>query len=351
MGDKEVLIADGVGGNEGDFNFLAAQPNAGAIAAVVKEAILFYETEPYDAAFGPKGVPLAQLSISAHQVMVNIRSHLSQQLSNEGLTGDQATKYTDEVIAAVDQLRNRGVTPTVDPRGDILGRRSLERAAHKLGQIDTLYSGSPFIYEPDRSKGGIHGVDLAFDIATVEATPYDHKRIIIVGSQPGIMFAGTLAFQRNPDQSSLVLWDRDQQRFITMAGEKREVTENSKIILTAHGSYLKVGKLGASEIADIIAEVVPGGGRVKKIRIDSCSVEKFSYFIDPKLGAASQATLEGNFGGSLLRALEKKSISAGVVVTNNKDALTDNFLGNRYVFLMGSERKQPYIEITLKKAH
>ena len=55
MGDKEILIADGVGGNEGDFNFLAAQPNAGAIAAAVKEAVLFYETEPYDAAFGPEG--------------------------------------------------------------------------------------------------------------------------------------------------------------------------------------------------------------------------------------------------------------------------------------------------------
>ena len=74
--------------------------------------------------------------------------------------------------------------------------------------MDTLYSGSPFIYEPDRSKGGIHGVDLAFDTATVEATPYDYKQIIIANTDPEIMYSGTLLFQRNPDQSSLVLWDK-----------------------------------------------------------------------------------------------------------------------------------------------
>ena len=106
-----------------------------------------------------------------------------------------------------------------------------------------------------------------------------------------------------------------------MGGEKRRVTENSKILLAAHGNYLKVAGLDASGVADIIAEAVPGGGRVKKIRIVSCCVEKFSYLIDPKSESASQAALEGTFRGSLLRALEKKGISAGVVVANNKVSL------------------------------
>ncbi|UYM14532.1 TcdA/TcdB catalytic glycosyltransferase domain-containing protein [Endozoicomonas euniceicola] len=349
MGDKEVLIADGAGGHEGDFNFLAAQPNAGAITAAVNEAILFYKTNPYVLKFGPKGTSQDKLPSGVSQVLGDIQNHLNQQISNEGLTASQEKKYIDGVFAALDQLRNRGVIPPVDPYGDVLGRRSLERAAHKLGQMDTHYSGSPFIYEPDFSKGGTHGIDLAFDIATVEDTPYDHKVFILLGAQPEIMYGATLSFQQNPDLSLLVLWDAEQQRLITMRGEQRAVTENSKIIVGGHGTYLRIGEFGASEIADIIAKVVPAGGRVKKIRVTSCCIEKFSYLIDPKLESASQETLERTFGGSLLRALEKKDISAGVVVTNNKESFLNRFLGGKYTFAIAGDDEKFLTSVVLRK--
>ena len=55
-----------------------------------------------------KGVPLNKLTKSAFQVMKNIRSHLSQQLSNEGLTADQKKKYTGVVMCCVGSAQKQG---------------------------------------------------------------------------------------------------------------------------------------------------------------------------------------------------------------------------------------------------
>ena len=352
MGDKKILIADSVGGNEGDINFLVAQPNAGAIISAMNGITLFMEVEPYALEFGFESngeIEYDKFSAKALEAIRKTEAYFKKQIRNLNLNKEQKDRLIISRLFALFQLRNRGIIPPIDPYGDVLGRRSLELAAYALRQKDTRYSGSPYIYEPDRSKGGIHGIDLAFDISTVKNTPYDHKLIIVADAFPDIMYSGVLLFQRNPDQSSLVLWDKDQQRLITVAGKERAVTENSKIIVTAHGSYLKVGEFGASEIADIIARVVPHGGSVKKIRIVACSLEKFSQLIDPKWESASQETLGGTFGGSLLRALEKKAISAGVVVTYNKNPLIFNFFGNTYGFSTGSERSNSYVKMLLRK--
>ena len=349
MGNKELLIADGVGRYEGDFNFLAAQPNSGAITVSVRRIALFIKSEPYVLGLGFKKFDWNTFSPEASQAISDTKSYLEQQISNKGLTAEQEKKYVTTALDALFQLRNRGIVTPMDPYGDALGRRSLELTARNLGQVNIRYPGTPFIYEPDPSKGGTHGIDLAFDIATVKDAFYDHKVIIIADTQPDIVYGGALLFQRNPDQSSLMLWDNDQQRLITLAGEERAVTENSKITIRAHGAYLHVNEFGASEIADIIAKVVPDGGGVKKIRIRSCSVEKFFQLIDPKLESASQETLEGTFGGSLLRALEKKGISAGVVVTQNKSSVLDNFFGNLYRFSIGSKNSNSYVQMILRK--
>ncbi|UYM14528.1 TcdA/TcdB catalytic glycosyltransferase domain-containing protein [Endozoicomonas euniceicola] len=339
MGDEDILMAGSGGGNEGDFYFLAAHRNTFTVTNVLHEAVLFFKTKPYE------DMPLKDLRDAKNR----IRQLLRLSIGGSGLTADQEKEYIDEALTAIDKLDERGFLPPIDPYGDVLGRRSIERLFYSYAMKNTLNPGTPFIYEPDRLKGGIHGVNHAYDIATADATPYDHKVIIIAGNQPEIIRGGILLFQRNPGQSSLVLWDKNQQRLIKLAGKQRAVTENSKINVKAHGNYLKVGDFDASGIADIIAKVVPSGGRVKKVRIDACSVEKFSHLIDPKLDSASQEALGSTFGGSLLRALEKKGISAGVVVTNNKQAFIDSFLGGRYAFNVSGEKDRFYTEIILRK--